>query len=220
MIQRYEDEYPETRLQLSPSSTDESRSGLSSLASSFAENSVRSASIDEHSIAKVLSAEEVLDAESRNRDDQAVLDHSASNTSLAARALTREEGRMHRFGQSFRREILRPTGTDDYLHGTTDQDESEPPHLVALRERLNTLRGDEIRKEVERDGPDKVLEQLNCDVADLWRLEQEDPVEFPKLNQSQLAAHINAGRKASIEVPPQVPGPTAAGGAMNRQVTS
>ena len=120
------------------------------------------------------------------------LSRTDSNQSLA-RALTQEEGRMHRFGQSFRREVLKPTGTDDLLHGTSVNDDPESGAFAALRARLEGYTGEEMREEVEKRGVDHVVHELGIDLQQLRLLEREDPEAFAKLKDSQLAAQLNAG---------------------------
>ncbi|KAK5275965.1 Microtubules assembly and stabilization protein, partial [Exophiala xenobiotica] len=122
------------------------------------------------------------------------LSRTASETSLAARAFTDEEGRMHRLGQSIRREVLKPTGMDDNLHGTSTDDDPEAPHLAALRAKFEQLRGEDIRAKVERDGADSVLTELGLNAQELLALRKTDPEGFETFRKSQLAAQINSGR--------------------------
>lgn len=121
------------------------------------------------------------------------LTRTSSNTSLAAKAQTREEGRMLRFGQSLRRDLLKPTGTDDYQHGTSVNDAPESEHLSALRAKLEAFQGEEIRRIVEARGADDVIRELGINAEELMALQKEDPEGFQAFKQSQLAAQINAG---------------------------
>lgn len=121
------------------------------------------------------------------------LSRTSSNTSLAARALTQEEGRMHRFGQHMRREVLKPTGQDDILHGTSTDDEPEAAHLAALRQKLEAYSGEHIRDEVSKFGADHVIRELGINAKQLKALQKEDPEGFEQFKNSQLAAQINAG---------------------------
>lgn len=120
------------------------------------------------------------------------LNRTASSTSLVARAQAQEEGRMHRFGQSFRREVLKPVGTDDVLHGTSVNDAPEPTHNAALRARLEALGGETIRQEVNSKGADTVIRELGITRDELKTMAREDPENFEALKNSQLAASMDA----------------------------
>ena len=125
------------------------------------------------------------------------LSRTSSNTSLAARALTQEEGRMHRFGQSMRREVLKPSQVDDVLHGTSTGDEPEAAHLAALRSKLEAFSGEEIRGQVAAKGVDEVIKELDINSMQLKAMMKEDPEGFEQFRDSQMAAQINSGRNAN-----------------------
>lgn len=131
------------------------------------------------------------------------LSRTQSGTSLAARALTQEEGRMHRFGQHMRREVLKPTGTDDVLHGTSIDDEPEAAHLAALRQKLEGYSGEYIRHEVREKGADDLIKELGINAQELRALENDDPQAFAIMKNSQLAAQINSGMRNRDELPQQ-----------------
>jgi hypothetical protein len=120
------------------------------------------------------------------------LSRTGSNTSLAAKALTSEEGRMHRLGQTFRREVLRPTQMDDELHGTSVDDPPEEPALAALRSKLENLRGDELRQKVNSDGVDAVINELKLNIEELRVLQKDDPEGFEVFKNSQWMAEMNS----------------------------
>jgi hypothetical protein len=190
MIQRFEDEYPESKVPVLPSSPPVVN-GMGSLGSSFADTSVLSASTDSTGLAKVQSAEEYLDEHEDKEPFALKLSRTSSNTSLAAKALTSEEGRMHRLGQTFRREVLRPTGIDDELHGTRVSDPPEEPAMAALRSKLENLRGDELRRKVNEEGVDKVISDLKINIDELRALQHEDPAGFEAFKESQMVAQLN-----------------------------
>ena len=192
MIQRFEEMYPETKVPPVPSPPDRNNNfdfgSPHSLGSSLADASILSASTESNGLSNVMSAEEVLAGEANEEGRRSLkLPRNSSNTSLA-RAQIEEEGRMHRFGQTFRREVL-----------DSSNDEPEAAHLAALRERLEALKGDEIKEHVERDGADDVIKKLNISAQELMMLEKEDPAQFERFRQSQLAAQINAGRRNADE---------------------
>lgn len=190
MIQRFEDEYPETKIASPPTAN-----GMPSPDPSLADASLLSGSVDSNGLMKMTSAEEYFpdDADASRDSYNMKLSRTPSNTSLAAKAFTEEEGRMHRFGQTIRREVLKPTGLDDNLHGTRMDDAPEPAHLAALRAKLEELRGEDIRSKVEKDGVDNVVRELGLNVQELMTLREQDPEGFETFKNSQLAAQINAG---------------------------
>ncbi|RMZ77026.1 hypothetical protein DV738_g4599, partial [Chaetothyriales sp. CBS 135597] len=140
MIQRFEDEYPQTK--------------LSSLPGLAAPNGNANTIVDEE-----------------DKDPHAIrLSRASSTTSLAAKEYTNEEGRMLRFGQGLRRELLKPVGGGGSSGGgdSADLDDSttEPERLAKLRARLEGIEGDRIRQRVLRDGPQKVIDDLGMKARD------------------------------------------------------
>lgn len=107
---------------------------------------------------------------------------------------------MHRFGQHMRREVLRPTGTNDVLHGTSEDDAPEAAHLAALRQKLEGHSGDYIRDQVRQKGADDLIMELGINAQELRVLEREDPQAFVVMKDSQLAAQINAGMRGRDEL--------------------
>lgn len=165
MIQRFEDEYPEcrlnpplalstqpTKISLSvPGDGQEDPHGPNSLSSQLPGEEAISSSQEEDSSPHFLHARP-----SRH----------GSDVSLASRALSIEEGRMHRFGQQVRRDILRPQSLD-HAHGTTGLEPPEPEYLQILRQRLETLGGMEIKERVMHDGPEAVLRDISANAEEL-----------------------------------------------------
>lgn len=92
-----------------------------------------------------------------------------STASLAAKAQAHEEGRMHRFGQRFRREILPPKGSDDFYHRTSRADPVEEPHLAELRSKMEAMGGSELREKVIRDGLEKTVREYSEEAERLRR---------------------------------------------------
>jgi hypothetical protein len=185
MIKRFEDEYPETRL-----------SGSITSPTSDAGN----ASPSKHSIASASGADiqmsdtEHAQADPPMSDDEYIhpaMSRHNSDVSLASKALSQEEGRMHRFGQQIRRDILRPE-TEDVEHGTTGK-EIWAPHLQVLRGMIEELGGDEIRRKVDSGGQEAVIEEL-MDQASLLRqkLISSDPEGWEKFKEAQGAAERNS----------------------------
>ncbi len=189
MIQRFEDEYPDAK---DLTGTTPSAQGMPSPDPSVADMSLLSASVDSGGLMKTTSAEDYFPPDSK--ESYAVkLSRTSSNTSLAAKAITDEEGRMHRLGQTIRREVLRPTGKDDNLNGTSTDDEPESARLAAIRAKFEEIQGEDIRAKVEREGPDSVLRELGLNVQELLTLRERDPDGFEAFRNSQMAAQINSG---------------------------
>lgn len=201
MIRRFEDEYPETKVSPLAGSPPVSN-GTGSLGSALADASLLSASTDSNRLSQVPSMDEFVDETPGDSGDPYAikLSRTSSNTSLAAKAQIDEEGRMLRFGQTLRRDILKPTGTDDFEHGTSVHDPAEAEHLAALRTKLEEFQGDEIRRKVETEGVDNVIREIGINLEELRALQKEDPEGFQAFRESQLAAQINAQRRAPPEL--------------------
>lgn len=179
MIQRFENEYPETRLEPSP----QHPTCLPTPLVAFSPCPTPQLQ------PTVVSDQETLDPDPESETDQAIRIppvRQGSDVSLASRQ-AQEEGRMHRFGQRMRRDILRPE-TLDYAHGTTGQ-ETEASHLQDLRRRLEAIPGAEIRDKVRALGPEALLKAIGATVEELRMLERSDNLEG--LTDAQVAALEN-----------------------------
>lgn len=167
MIQRFEEEYPETRLQPSAGQADQEDPP----------SSPERISLDDTSPAshrgEAFGADKEAEWES-NGVRHASITRRGSDASLASRQ-AQEEGQMHRFGQRMRREILRPQ-TLDHAHGTTGEEQPEAQHLRELRERLEKLPGDEIRQKMSELGPDGLFKAIGTTADELKALEKRDPM--------------------------------------------
>lgn len=192
MIRRFETEFPETRLPSAvasppiPDVPDHSRI-------SPTESNDLSAAQDGSDTEPALIEAPLSDDEGGLRP---ALSRHNSDVSLASRALSQEEGRMHRFGQQFRRDILKPEG-EDHEHGTTGKEET-PMHLQLLRAMVDGLGGEEIRNKIEDRGQDDVLEELSNNSSELRRqLIDADPEGWETFRESQEAAQRNVGMNVS-----------------------
>jgi hypothetical protein len=186
MIKRFEDEFPETRLASAVTSPPLPDSDITQI--SPAE------SID--LTASHISEEAAIEPPGSLSDDEYGLSRHNSDVSLASRALSQEEGRMHRFGQKFRRDILKPEGPD-HEHGTTGL-ETQPMHLQLLRAMVEGIGGEELRNKIEHEGQDKVLEELGNEASALrGQLIEQDPEGWRKFVESQEAAQRNLAVEGS-----------------------
>ena len=187
MIQRFEDEYPECRIELPKSATITNETLLDSGPSQLKNPFDRS---EEDLNSSSFVGDTTIASEDEDRPMRVSISRHNSDVSLASRHLSQEEGRMHRFGQMIRRDILRPQ-TQDYAHGRTGE-EVEALHLQRLREKLEALDGHEIKEKVDRMGPDAVLKELGATAEELLLLEKQDPEAFEKFKESQLTAQQNS----------------------------
>lgn len=199
MIQRFEDEYPETRLAppipMSPATNDAS-SENGSLYSSIENTSVLSGD-NQPSEADTAATEAAVLTEDDEEVIRVPLSRHNSDVSLASRALSLEEGRMHRFGQQVRRDILRPQ-TLDHAHGTTGE-EGEAEHLRLVREKLEAMGGHEIKERVDRLGADAVLKEIGASAEQFAMLAREDPEAFEKFREAVETAQSNVRMQSSRE---------------------
>lgn len=186
MIQRFENEYPETRLTSSLQTT----AGQSALLANLPCSNALQHSPTEPSIDTPETVDDGVESESEETIRIPVQRHG-SDASLASRQ-AQEEGRMHKFGQRIRRDIFRPE-TLDYAHGTTGQ-QFEANHIKALRSRLQDLKGEEIRNKLHTLGPDALFEAIGATAEELRALEKDDPEEF---SIARLAMQSNIEKKST-----------------------
>lgn len=184
MIERFETEYPETRL-----SAPDAGSTHSSVPSS--------SPVASHMQISVTTAPDDAGQDTDEDEPKAIRSRHNSDVSLASRALSLEEGRLHRLGQRVRTEIInasRPSSShsDSLDTPATNLDELNlPEHLAALRDKYLNYSGEEIRHMSERLGWEKAFDQLVENAAELKAMSQENPEEFKKFRDTQLAALKN-----------------------------
>lgn len=175
MIERFEREYPETRLPTAhaipahpptaiepiEAATSSPRSRASSIISAISPAGSGSVMSD-FGAGRETSADMVdnEDGDFFQKTTTQAGSRRGSMVDLASRAQAFEEGRMLKLGQRFRREVLPPVGTTDYLHGTSDADPEEPEHLATLRASIEELGSDQIRATLNTQGLEAAYEQL------------------------------------------------------------
>lgn len=187
MIQRFEDQYPETRVvpHAAPSTSQESNS------QSFGDDGTGSAIVSGQPTVNPADGDTAIDDE--DTDQYAIrLSRSSSVTSLHSRAMTSEEGHVHRLGQNLRRDFLNPP-----LDQTDDNHSPDDSHITALREKLDRLHERQTRSEFESVDPDKAFEELGSTVDELWAIQKQDTEAFERFKQSQIAAQINSGKRTA-----------------------
>ncbi|RAH39992.1 putative cell wall biogenesis protein Mhp1 [Aspergillus brunneoviolaceus CBS 621.78] len=189
MIQRFEDEYPETRIvpQAIPYSfpeTSSQNSGEDGWGAPAGDGTPPNAANGDGEAA----------ADDEDDHQYAVrLSRASSITSLHSRAMTHEEGHVHRLGQNLRRDFLSPSfdATDDDPSSLTF-DES---HIAALRDKLDRLHVEQMRSNFESVNAAKTFKDLGTTVDELWAAQKQDSETFEKFRQSQIAAQFNSGKK-------------------------
>ena len=192
IIQRFEDEYPECRL-TRPTRTKPPREASSD------SGGPQSSALFQNPFSDGTQVDAVDEmVEGADDDDDAPIrvpmTRHDSDVSVASKHLTIEEGRMHRFGQQVKRDILRPQATNDHDIGSGDGDEEESDHVQLLRSKLEALSGQEIKDLVGEHGTDALLARLGASAEELLRLKVEDPKEFEKFREAQLHAQRNMGK--------------------------
>ncbi|KAJ5181858.1 hypothetical protein N7449_012005 [Penicillium cf. viridicatum] len=198
MIQRFEDEYPETRIipplppaipvpdTISLHSGDDDGTG-----SIGASGNPNSSQLDE------------TGGDEEDTDQYAVrLSRTSSMTSLHSRAMTSQEGHIHRIGQNLRRDFLNPS----LVPGDGDEDfeyEDDNSHIVALRQKLDLLHEEQSLSQFDDFDADMAYNHLGTTVDELYAAQQQDAEGFERFKQSQIAAQINSGLRPRDNVNPR-----------------
>lgn len=187
MIKRFEDEFPETRLPTSvtqPPIYDTEKDQTSPIESVDNWNGVDAQGSDAEDLALV----ETAQSDDEYGNVRPVLSRHNSDVSLASKAFTEEEGRMHRYGQKLRRDLIKQ---ESDTQGTNSAINEE--NLELLRALVEGLGGEELRRKLEDHGQDAVLEELN-DEASALRLQliQQDPENWKRFAETMEVTHRNS----------------------------
>jgi hypothetical protein len=188
MIRRFEDEYPETRLP--EALTSPSLPGPTT--SDIAANLHAQGSDTEPPL------QEPTGSDEEDATIRPTLSRHNSDVSLASKALSQEEGRMLRFGQKFRRDILKPEQEHDMP--VASEHEVLAPHIEMLRSTIEGLGGDEIRRKIEEGGQEAVLKELTEEASALrQKLIDCDPEEWTKFREAMETAERNVHTVRSVD---------------------
>lgn len=180
MIQRFEDEYPETRLPETLTSPPLPDPAISDIV----------ASLDAQGSDTEPALPELAGSDEEDATIKPTLSRHNSDVSLASKALSQEEGRMLRFGQKFRRDILKPE-QEDHMPADSER-EVLAPHLEMLRSMIDGLGGDEIRRKIEEGGQEAVLKELTEEASVLrQKLIDCDPEGWGKFREAMETADRN-----------------------------
>lgn len=203
MIERFEDEYPETRLSpaSTPSATEESTASLpSSLESSANFGPLASAPISMGANPLTTPASTDTSALSLDSDEEGFTgfprpatglgSRKNSDVSLASRALALEEGRIHRLGQQVRRDMIETSSAsnDKPLDPSAWAEGSRMSEMVKC---MTETSGPELQEILERSGWEGVLENLGANMEELKQLQMVDPIGWEQFKESQLKAFAN-----------------------------
>ena len=187
MIQRFEEEYPETRL--TPVPTKDSDAATNKSENSSLTDQSKSVHTPGSELATSLTDEEDNDID----DDAAVRPTPSrhnSDVSLASRTLGMEEGRLHRLGQQMRREVLESPGTVQFKDVPWQQKEQEQ-HLKKVAEMVENISGVDLGNMVEEEGWDNVLKKIGANYDDLRQLHEQDPEAWEAFRVAQEKARLN-----------------------------
>ena len=200
MIERFEEEYPETRL--APPSPKAAPSEVSSLDDKS------------HLLGSSVTTQDptaASDEEDEDTTPRPITSRHNSDVSLASRKLSKEEGRLHRIGQHMRREVVdsprsAEAGPDwpDWRHPSWETKEEERARLRALGEQIEGISGVELEKILSGEGWGRVLEKVGATYDDLRALQEQDPEAWEAFRDAQLKARFNAGMEPGEGTPPAV----------------
>ncbi|KAF2173194.1 hypothetical protein M409DRAFT_62774 [Zasmidium cellare ATCC 36951] len=191
MIQRFEEEYPETRI-VPPSPKQ-----APSLASSTTEQSAP-LSITTQGTEFTNKSDDEDEFDDLSSFRPAVSRHN-SDVSLASRALAIEEGHLHRLGQRMRRSIVdSPSALSaaDDPSATAPWKADEERRLKALAQKVEAITGPELKDLVESNGWEVAMGKVGANMHDLRALQEADPQAWEDFKESQMKARMNLAQDA------------------------
>ncbi|KAI0002680.1 RNI-like protein [Xylariaceae sp. FL0662B] len=182
IIQRFEDEFPETR-----QSTSEAAARDRTAPTGPERNSFSSAEVEPTLLSDGEEAETELRSSSRS--------HSQSNSimSNSSKALVEEEAQVLRAGNRFRRGLIIQQEHYDLLTNLKDI-RNDSNHVNAIMGLLDELEEDDpIRKEVQEKGPVQTFQEHREELV--RRLREKDPQHWARFVESQekATANVQAG---------------------------
>ncbi|KAK5116989.1 hypothetical protein LTR62_006710 [Meristemomyces frigidus] len=191
MISRFEQEYPETRE--APLGSPRNSVVASALGSVHRKTDLSTPTAATELTLNTSDAEDDLDDPSAIKPASATkLKRHGSEVSLANRALSLEEGRLHRLGQELRREVISTTPTTS---SSSIPLESSDDRVKKLGDRLEAISGAELRTTVQEEGWESVLKKIGGNYEDLRMLQRMDPGGWREFVDSQSNARANVDRE-------------------------
>ena len=195
MIERFEDEFPETRLHLDipphqqnfslSSSLESTESGP--LSNDFMAGSATTFGTETSAI------ESDLDEDEIHAGGSGPMRRKASDVSLASRALAIEEGRIHRMGHKVRQDLIdvpvavQPSESDAHAEWAPGS------HMAEIASRMADLSGPELKVMVDQGGWEGVMGKMGANLEELQQLQMKDPQGWEQFKESQLTARANRG---------------------------
>jgi hypothetical protein len=140
IIQRFEAEYPETRVDT------KIRRSESNSSTSTTHSAGESTTLSTQLSKTISAGATYYNSDSDEEDIPSRLgprSRHASDVSLAAKMLAKEEGAVHKLGQQVKREIMDERGTEFYDQDLEYANDVDQAHVKLLREKLNALKVNE-----------------------------------------------------------------------------
>jgi len=210
MIMRFEEEFPETRQEPgSPKQLAAEESPVGSVGS--VEATPFFSNLGDDPIARLTrdaSLQSDEDEGSSNFMRPRASRHN-SDVNLASRALSLEEGRIHRLGQGIRRDIMNAPSPGD-SHGTSIPvvpgapvavpPQQTDPHLQDLARKLENISGPELNTILDSGGWTEVMQKVGANMEELRQLQELDPTGWEQFKESQMKARMNVGWRGGAAV--------------------
>ncbi|KAM0335863.1 hypothetical protein ACHAQA_000913 [Verticillium albo-atrum] len=179
IIKRFEDEFPDTRVN---DSTDQTAADAASAKSDQLGTSL-SSEVDPEQIAIPSDGEDDLDIQVRPS-----VSRSNSIMSHTSRALADEEGRMLRAGHKFRSGIIKP---EHYgLLNNVDELAAEPKHEASMIQMVEELNDPDLSRKAQEKGIVRLFREDRVQISEALRLV--DPEYWERFVESQEKARGNA----------------------------
>lgn len=192
MIERFETEYPETRLV--PPSPKQAASVTSSITdqSTLVDSSINTQGTEITGTAS--DDDEFFDGED-DAPTRPISPRRTSDVDLVSRAQRVEEGRLHRIGQTMRREVIdSPRNTQFGADVPWKEDERKQHEAERLRrfgQQIEGLSGGELKSLIDKEGWDALMQKVGGNYADLRQLSEEDPEGWANFKEAFSKARMN-----------------------------
>jgi len=211
MIMRFEEEFPETRQEPgSPKQLAAAESPTGSVGSVEATPFFNTLS-DGSPIPGLVRDPSMLSDEDEGSSNfmKPRFSRHNSDVNLASRALSLEEGRIHRLGQGIRRDIMNvPSPADSHGLSTpnapgasaTMSPQQTDPHLQDLARKLENISGPELSTILDSGGWTEVMQKVGANMEELRQLQELDPTGWEQFKESQMKARMNVGWRGGAAV--------------------
>jgi hypothetical protein len=195
MIERFEDEFPETRLHLDipPHQQNFSlSSSLESMESGPLPNDFMASSATTFGT-ETSAIESDLDEDEIHASGSGSMRRKASDVSLASRALAIEEGRIHRLGHKVRQDLIDVPVAVQTSESDAHAEWAPGSHMAEIASKMADLSGPELRVMVAHGGWEGVMEKMGANLEELQQLQMKDPQGWEQFKESQLITRANRG---------------------------